>query len=83
MQITKTVANFLSRTESRNKVYFFHYENDSFSMPVWEVAGEYTRQGGKINNKNVVELGNKFAAKRGLKNCCIQILDRANADNYL
>lgn len=79
MQMTKTVRDFVLRTKTRMKHFTFCFE-DEFgdnvtNLAVWEVAGEFTRSGGKLFNIDAEQLGVKFTQMRGFDNCHIAIGD--------
>ena len=79
MKLAKPVREFISRTETHMKHFTFDFIDefgDNFiTLAVWEVAAEFARNGGKLANLDVMQLGVQFARMRGFSYCRISIGD--------
>jgi len=79
MKLRKTVREFISRTETHMKHFTFcfidEFGDNFITLAVWEVAREFCRNGGKLANLDVNQLGVRFAQMRGFDNCHIEIGD--------
>ena len=94
---TQEVESFLDRTDTRNKLYFFHFD-DKFIENEWggvenigggcssfyvsEVASEFTERGGWLGNIDEKQLATNFANMRGWKILYFHVVDRKHADAY-